>query len=131
MPNTEEINNIAIVKTIGKRFPISGHPLWGEKFDASSNAFNLLAKILNKAGIDIELLHDVRTATADLERLSYPEVYKLGFSDGHKEGYEAGCDSVDIIDELNSFLLQKGLIANDIVVDAAVTSESSSDVLAS
>ena len=96
-----------------KKFPISGHHLFRERYGVYVDKFNQLAEILDSSGIDIMLLRNVVAAAEDVERLSLPEVYDLGFSDGHDNGFKAGSDSVGFIDELNSYLLQKGLIANE------------------
>ena len=121
MSNNRKIDDTAVVKTMDKKFPMSGHPLFRERYGVYVDKFNQLAEILDSSGIDIMLLRDVVAAAEGVERLSYPEVYKLGFSDGHDKGFKAGSDSVGLIDELNRFLVQRGLIANE---EAAATKAS-------
>lgn len=52
-------------------FPVAGHPLYGNFKNRFDNAYDLLAKQLQDACIDVELLNEVVDATEQLERLSF------------------------------------------------------------
>lgn len=64
------------------KFPISNHPLFGEKWNDFAQKFNHLADIMEEHGLGVSLLREVVDAAVAVEELSAEVGYKIGFMRG-------------------------------------------------
>ncbi|TEB08616.1 hypothetical protein Psch_02182 [Pelotomaculum schinkii] len=84
-----KLDTLAVIKTMGLKFPIAEHPSFKHFWDDYAKKFNRIADFLDEIKMEetermtiIEFAREAIEAAEEVERLSFAEVFKMGFMYG-------------------------------------------------
>lgn len=73
------LSNIETDASCNNGLSVTDHPMWPKLWDAKAARYNALAEQMEKAGADIQLLIDYRSAMEELQQLEIEHAHDKGF----------------------------------------------------
>ena len=84
-----KLDTLAAIKTMGLKMPIAEHPAFGHLWDDYANKFKKIDGFLDEKEMEenermtiIKLVRETIEAAKEVEKLSFVEVFKMGFMYG-------------------------------------------------